>query len=122
MLTSGLSQRGNPAMRNRRGCPKTRFEDLGADGRTSRSTATLFNRRAAGCAIRRPTAKDDVRARRAAQHRRETIKQMKPRDVLLALTVMAMWALNFPISKLGFQDFPPILFMALRFALVAMLL
>src|SRR5438270_4542111 len=47
---------------------------------------------------------------------------MKPRDVLLALAVMLVWALNFPISKLGFQDFPPILFMALRFALVAMLL
>jgi O-acetylserine/cysteine efflux transporter len=47
---------------------------------------------------------------------------MKPRDVLLALTVMVVWALNFPISKLGFQDFPPILFMALRFAIVATLL
>src|SRR5258708_8548799 len=47
---------------------------------------------------------------------------MKPRDVLLALVVMLVWALNFPISKLGFVDFPPILFMALRFAIVAALL
>jgi O-acetylserine/cysteine efflux transporter len=47
---------------------------------------------------------------------------MKPRDVLLALIVIAVWALNFPISKLGFRDFPPILFMALRFAVVALLL
>ena len=27
---------------------------------------------------------------------------MKPRDVLLALAVMVVWALNFPISKLRF--------------------
>jgi O-acetylserine/cysteine efflux transporter len=47
---------------------------------------------------------------------------MKLRDVLLALVVMLVWALNFPISKLGFVDFPPILFMALRFAIVAALL
>lgn len=47
---------------------------------------------------------------------------MKPRDVMLALVVMLVWALNFPISKLGFADFPPILFMALRFAIVALLL
>jgi len=47
---------------------------------------------------------------------------MKPRDVLLALAVIVVWALNFPISKLGFVDFPPILFMALRFAIVAALL
>jgi O-acetylserine/cysteine efflux transporter len=47
---------------------------------------------------------------------------MKPRDVLRALLVMVVWALNFPISKLGFIDFPPLLFMALRFALVAALL
>jgi O-acetylserine/cysteine efflux transporter len=47
---------------------------------------------------------------------------MKPRDVLLALLIMLMWALNFPISKLAFADFPPILFMAVRFALVALLI
>src|ERR1700687_3793664 len=47
---------------------------------------------------------------------------MTPRDVLLALLVMAIWALNFPISKLAFSEFPPILFMAVRFALVALLI
>src|SRR5260370_16746734 len=47
---------------------------------------------------------------------------MTPRDVLLAVVVMLVWALDFPISKLGFVDFPPILFMALRFAIVAALL
>ncbi len=47
---------------------------------------------------------------------------MKPRDILLALVVMLVWALNFPISKLGFGDFPPLLFMVLRFAVVALLL
>jgi O-acetylserine/cysteine efflux transporter len=36
--------------------------------------------------------------------------------------VMAIWALNFPISKLAFSEFPPILFMAVRFALVALLI
>ncbi|MBV9522573.1 MAG: EamA family transporter [Alphaproteobacteria bacterium] len=47
---------------------------------------------------------------------------MTPRDLLLALLVMAIWALNFPISKLAFAEFPPILFMAVRFALVALLI
>src|SRR5260370_9078058 len=57
-----------------------------------------------------------------ALHERSPGRRMKPRDVLLALVVMLVWALNFPISKLGFVDFPPILFMALRFAIVAALL
>ncbi len=42
---------------------------------------------------------------------------MKPRDVLLALVVMLVWALNFPITKLGFVDFPPIPDQTARLAL-----
>src|SRR5260221_1785680 len=57
-----------------------------------------------------------------ALHERCPGRRMKQRDVLLAVVVMLVWALNFPISKLGFVDFPPILFMALRFAIVAALL
>src|SRR5260370_902242 len=37
-----------------------------------------------------------------ALHERSPGRRMKPRDVLLALVVMLVWALNFPISKLGF--------------------
>ena len=46
---------------------------------------------------------------------------MRPRDALLALLVMLLWALNFPISKLALTEFPPILFIAVRFAAVALL-
>src|SRR5260221_3618894 len=57
-----------------------------------------------------------------ALHERSPGRRMKPRDARLALAVMLVWALNFPISKLGFVDFPALLFMALRFAIVAALL
>jgi O-acetylserine/cysteine efflux transporter len=47
---------------------------------------------------------------------------VKPADLALTIGVMLLWGLNFPIAKLGLAELPPILMMALRFALVALLL
>ena len=47
---------------------------------------------------------------------------IKPLHVLLYVVVMAVWALNFPIAKIGLAQLPPMLLMTLRFALVAVLL
>ncbi|WP_269584769.1 EamA family transporter [Roseibium sp. Sym1] len=44
---------------------------------------------------------------------------MRPRDVALALGVVSIWGLNFVVIKIGLQDFPPVFFAALRFALAA---
>jgi O-acetylserine/cysteine efflux transporter len=45
-----------------------------------------------------------------------------PRDGLAALTVVILWALNFIVGKMGLAQLPPLLMLALRFALVAVLL
>ena len=47
---------------------------------------------------------------------------MPPRDVAAALLVALLWGLQFVTSKVGVAAFPPLLFVALRFALVAALL
>lgn len=47
---------------------------------------------------------------------------MPLKDILLALLVMALWGANFGVSKMAMADFPPVMLMALRFALVAALL
>ncbi|MCC7167967.1 MAG: EamA family transporter [Rhodospirillales bacterium] len=47
---------------------------------------------------------------------------MKPIDILTALLVMVIWGLNFVTAKLGVSELPPLLFSALRFALMAALL
>ena len=47
---------------------------------------------------------------------------MRPLDYAAALGVMVIWGVNFPMGKLGVTELPPILFMALRFVLVAALL
>ena len=44
---------------------------------------------------------------------------MSSRDRLLALLVAVCWGLNFPATALALQHFPPLLMVALRFALVA---
>lgn len=44
---------------------------------------------------------------------------MLTRDRLLALVVAVCWGLNFPATALALQHFPPLLMVALRFALVA---
>ncbi len=42
------------------------------------------------------------------------------KDTLRALLVVVIWGLNFPIIKIGLEELPPILFSALRFAIVAL--
>ena len=44
---------------------------------------------------------------------------MKPKHVLLALVVTALWGANFVVITIGLQSFPPILLAALRFVLAA---
>ncbi|MFL6063830.1 MAG: EamA family transporter [Friedmanniella sp.] len=44
---------------------------------------------------------------------------MPPRDQFRALLVAVVWGLNFPATALALEHFPPMLMVALRFALVA---
>ena len=44
---------------------------------------------------------------------------MTPRHTLLALLVVAIWGVNFVAIDLGLTDVPPLLFLAMRFVLVA---
>ncbi len=44
---------------------------------------------------------------------------MNPRHVLLAVLVAAIWGFNFVVLKVGLDEFPPILFSALRFLAAA---
>lgn len=45
---------------------------------------------------------------------------MKPSDLMLALFVVVIWGVNFSFIKIGLEELPPILFSALRFAIVAL--
>ncbi|MFJ4681424.1 MULTISPECIES: EamA family transporter [unclassified Kitasatospora] len=45
---------------------------------------------------------------------------MPPRHIALAVLVAAVWGLNFVLIEVGLHDFPPLLFCALRFAVVAL--
>jgi O-acetylserine/cysteine efflux transporter len=47
---------------------------------------------------------------------------MQPLDWAATITVIVLWAFNFVVAKIGVTQFPPLLFLALRFALVALLL
>ena len=47
---------------------------------------------------------------------------MKPLDILLAVMVATTWGLGITLAKLGLAQFPPILLMALRFTLTAVVL
>ena len=44
---------------------------------------------------------------------------MRPRDIGLAIAVMAVWGVNFVVIEVGLDHFPPLLFNALRFTLAA---
>ena len=44
---------------------------------------------------------------------------MNRRDILLATVVAAVWGLNFVVIEVGLRELPPLLFVALRFTLVA---
>lgn len=47
---------------------------------------------------------------------------MSPRDILLALLVVALWGMNFAAAKIGLREFPPLFMMFLRFSAVAAIL
>lgn len=47
---------------------------------------------------------------------------MKPQHLALMLLICAIWGGNFVVSKLAVGHFPPVLFTALRFALLAVLM
>ena len=47
---------------------------------------------------------------------------MKPRDILLALSVPLIWGLGFTLAKAALGQFPPILLMAMRFSLTALVM
>ena len=47
---------------------------------------------------------------------------MPLRDLLLGLFVIAIWALNIIVIKVGVAELPPLLLTTLRFTLVAVLL
>jgi len=47
---------------------------------------------------------------------------MRPLHVAIFVAIMAIWGLNFVVAKIGLQQLPPLLMMALRWALVAVLL
>ncbi len=47
---------------------------------------------------------------------------VKPLHLCLFLLVILVWGVNFAVVKIGLKDFPPIFFIALRFALVAIIL
>ena len=45
---------------------------------------------------------------------------MKPQHILILVLVAALWGFNFVVIRLGLQNFPPLLFSALRFLLAAL--
>ncbi len=47
---------------------------------------------------------------------------MRLADILVGLIITVFWGLNFAVSKVGLVQFPPLLMIALRFAVVAALL
>jgi O-acetylserine/cysteine efflux transporter len=47
---------------------------------------------------------------------------MKPIDILLATSVPLIWGTGFVLAKVALHDFPPVLLMALRFTLTALVL
>ena len=48
-----------------------------------------------------------------------TLILMRPRDIVLAVAVAAIWGVNFVVIETGLDHFPPLLFNALRFTLAA---
>lgn len=47
---------------------------------------------------------------------------LSPLHMVAILGLMLLWGINFAVAKIGLQQLPPMLFMASRFALVALLL
>ncbi|MCZ8132916.1 MAG: DMT family transporter [Steroidobacteraceae bacterium] len=48
--------------------------------------------------------------------------QIAPRDLALLVTINLIWGFNLIASKVGVEHFPPVLFVTLRFALLALIL
>jgi len=49
-------------------------------------------------------------------------RSLKPMHIALFVAIMAVWGLNFAIAKIGLRTLPPILMMALRWGLVALMM
>src|SRR5262245_52895135 len=49
-------------------------------------------------------------------------RSMKPLDMALALFVVAIWGMGFVVAKAAIGHFPPILLLALRFTVTALVL
>lgn len=47
---------------------------------------------------------------------------MAPADLMAALAVVLFWGLNFVVAKIGLEQFPPLMMIAARFAVVALVL
>lgn len=47
---------------------------------------------------------------------------MAPSDLMAAFAVVLFWGLNFVVAKIGLEQFPPLLMMATRFGVVALVL
>lgn len=47
---------------------------------------------------------------------------VRPLHICLFLLIVLVWGINFAVVKIGIEDFPPLLFIALRFMLVAAIL
>lgn len=58
-------------------------------------------------------------ATRAGHTRYDWKRSMKTRHLLLALTIAAIWGINFAVIDIGLHEVPPLLLGALRFALVS---
>ncbi len=48
--------------------------------------------------------------------------QLKPRDILMGVSVPLLWGMGIVVAKAALEHFPPILLMALRFSLTALVL
>lgn len=57
-----------------------------------------------------------------ARRRGPSGSAVKPRSILLAITVPVVWGLGITFTKAALSDFPPVLLMAIRFAVTALLL
>jgi O-acetylserine/cysteine efflux transporter len=47
---------------------------------------------------------------------------LRPIHILLVLSICVVWGANFVVTKLGLENFPPVFFSALRFALLVLVL
>jgi O-acetylserine/cysteine efflux transporter len=70
------------------------------------------------CFLCQAKENNDNRTRRTT--RRDKDIAMKPQDIALAVTVMAIWGFNFVVIKTGLTEVPPLLLTGLRFVFSAL--